>query len=189
MTSSINLENVNTLIDQVDRKMRTVANKKVEAEKVWIEFKQNSIFVVGIIYLYLFQRKLQIESYNKNKEVDASLQHAFSGSKLVKDDKSKIEELKTVNIELKRINMNLMNEIENFRKENDYLKAEITRLVKIACRAQEDINEVNGSAATDNDAIAVVNDIDLSKYMNSDESDSDESTKSNMPPLEFTIDS
>ena len=52
----------------------------------------------------------------------------LNGSKLEKDEKSIIEELSTTNAEFKKVNSFLVNEIEQLKKENDFLKVELIKL-------------------------------------------------------------
>jgi hypothetical protein len=50
------------------------------------------------------------------------------GLKLNKDEKAVIEELSTTNVEYKKVNTFLINEIEKLKKENDFLKVELLKI-------------------------------------------------------------
>lgn len=50
------------------------------------------------------------------------------GAKLEKDEKSVLEELSTTNAEFKKVNEYLINEIEQLKRENDYLKVELLKM-------------------------------------------------------------
>jgi hypothetical protein len=109
----------------------------------------------------------------------------YRGSKLTKDDKSLIEELTTTNLEFKKVNLFLINEIESLRKENLFLKSELLKQMK-TIDPNTIINSNNLTKASEQEKEYSV---DLTKYMFSDnESDSDESLKSNRPPMEYFID-
>jgi hypothetical protein len=130
----------------------------------------------------------------KNKEAEApilvlnnqSMATGYHrGSKLIKDDKSLIEELTTTNLEYKKVNLFLINEIEVLRKENLFLKNELCKHVKSA-----DPNAVNSGNSIKPSEQEKDYTVDLTRYVFSDnDSDSDDSIKGNRPPLEFTVDS
>ncbi|CAF1116589.1 unnamed protein product, partial [Brachionus calyciflorus] len=65
-----------------------------------------------------------VENTNLN---DCKLRYRHA-SKLNKDDKSIIEELSTKNGEFNKVNQFLINEIEQLKKENDFLKVELLKI-------------------------------------------------------------
>ena len=88
-----------------------------------------------------------------------------------------IEELTTARNEYKKVNQFLIDEIELLKKENVYLKSELTKYILNSQSSESNITDNNDKEAS----------VDLTKYIDSDEnSDSDDN---NLPPLEFTVDS
>jgi hypothetical protein len=117
------------------------------------------------------------------------------GAKLLKDDKSVIEELTTARNEFKKVNQFLIDEIESLKKENVYLKSELSRYVLCSSQTSSSSSSINNkSSITKNDDSSFntstieidKQSIDLTKYIDSEGSDSDDN---NSPPLEFTVDS
>ncbi len=103
------------------------------------------------------------------------------GSKLLKDDKSVIEELTTARNEFKKVNRFLIDEIESLKNENVFLKSELskcflsTRETSPSVKSEEEL--INSKERS----------LDLTKYIDSDSND--QSDDDILPPFEFTVDS
>lgn len=156
----------------------------------------------------------------KSKNLDfsvsgsASTQGYSHGLKLLKDDKSVIEELTTARNEFKKVNQFLIDEIESLKNENIYLKSELSKYV-LNCSEETTTNtsnsvnisnmndsfskndESSSSTTTLTSATNVekkMNDkersLDLTKYIDSeDDNDEEDDDNTNLPPFEFTVDS
>lgn len=108
---------LNEQIDAIDRKMRSVAIKRAESIK-----KKNQIEAL------INKNKRDKELSNNNSNNHNGHQQKYKGSKLNKDDKAILEELSTTNVEYKKVNTFLVNEIEKLKQENDFLKVELLKI-------------------------------------------------------------
>ena len=105
------------------------------------------------------------------------------GSKLLKDDKSVIEELTTARNEFKKVNRFLIDEIESLKNENVFLKSELSKYLL-------SMSGISNSVKNDELNNSKERSLDLTKYIDSDSNDqSDDETSDSLPPFEFTVDS
>ena len=106
---------VNAQLESIDRKMRSVAIKRSESIK----------------------KKNQIESLISKNRRESSSKFVQSSKlsninnvtcKIEKDDKISFEELSDTNTEYKKINTFLIEEIEDLKRENEFLKSELLKI-------------------------------------------------------------
>lgn len=102
---------LNAQLESIDRKMRSVAIKRSESIK----------------------KKNEIESLiSKNRRESSSSTKSSKNStgylKLEKDGRSVLEELSTTNAEYKKVNSFLIDEIEQLKRENEFLKSELLKI-------------------------------------------------------------
>ncbi len=102
------------------------------------------------------------------------------GSKLLKDDKSVIEELTTARNEFKKVNRFLIDEIESLKNENVFLKSELSKCLLSTI-------EISASVKSEELSNSKERSLDLTKYIDSDSND--QSDDDILPPFEFTVDS
>jgi tetratricopeptide (TPR) repeat protein len=165
-----NVDLVKVLIEQIDGKLRVLSLKKELATR-----KNNLIDSI------IKQKDIDsaVVILNQSLSTQSPQSSISNGTKLHKDDKSIIEELKVTNTEYKKLNSFLIDEISQLKHENSYLKEEMKQLVNL--------NENNHEQTIKNEAI------DLSKYIDSDEDDNDADYDDDgdiyKRPIEFTVDS
>lgn len=105
---------LNAQLESIDRKMRSVAIKRSESIK-----KKNQIECL----INKNRRELTSKSGQS-----AAKQSTAAYCKLEKDGKIVIEELSTNNAEYKKVNSFLIEEIENLKRENEFLKSELLKM-------------------------------------------------------------
>lgn len=150
-TSHDNIQLINEQIEAVDRKMRSVAIKQTESikkrqriETLISKAKSNSRKSVPLASntvalntsIMLLDDDDDHRSYlDANQAVLVHHQHRSANNssplsymKLVKSSDSVIEELTTTNSEYRKVNTFLVDEIEQLKNENDYLKVELLKI-------------------------------------------------------------
>lgn len=111
-TRNENIQLIKLQIETFDKKMRRVAIKRSESLKKKAKIE-------------LIINKKRLES--RDDQAAVLIEHSL-GSKLLKDERSVIEELVTTNKEYRKVNTFLVNEIELLKQENEQLKVELLKL-------------------------------------------------------------
>ena len=116
-------------------------------------------------------------------ETKTRFKHA---SKLYKDDKSIIEELSTTNGEFKKVNEFLINEIEQLKKENDFLKVELLKIhMNDSCNDLSSSDNANTSSISNSSSSILTTNSNLNA--SSSNSSSNDVSSECLDPFKYQI--
>lgn len=185
------IQMLNVQIDSIDRKMRSVAIKRSESikKKNRIEslinnknyqsvlIDHNQIMMPSMSDAVMTSSNCSIDSTSSCSSSSVAYKR---GLKLDKDEKSIIEELSTTNAEYKNINIFLINEIEQLKRENDYLKVELLKMhMSDSLNTNVDPDNIENIENIMFDNTTVLNNGACSKTTIKDQSSSPKSLKDN----------